>query len=77
MNNPNDLETMRNVLLCDNDDDEDILLDVSETDEEEHVSGREGDSGSEMSAANDSKDPDNNNNSTRTYIAYLQQHIDS
>ncbi|GFU49603.1 hypothetical protein NPIL_225241 [Nephila pilipes] len=35
------------MLLCDSDDYEDIVLDESETDEEEHISEREDDSESE------------------------------
>ncbi|GFT62021.1 hypothetical protein NPIL_326971 [Nephila pilipes] len=34
-------ETKRNMLLCDSDDDEDIVLDESDTDDEEHISERE------------------------------------
>ncbi|GFT43105.1 hypothetical protein NPIL_699431 [Nephila pilipes] len=41
MKNPNDLEIIRNILLRDSDDDEDIVLDESDTDGEEHVSERD------------------------------------
>ncbi|GFT84138.1 hypothetical protein NPIL_669671 [Nephila pilipes] len=34
---PKDLETIRNMLLCDSDDEEDIVLDESDTDEEEYI----------------------------------------
>ncbi|GFU42525.1 hypothetical protein NPIL_195571, partial [Nephila pilipes] len=40
MKNPIDLETIRNMLLCDSDEDEDIVLDESDTDEVEHISER-------------------------------------
>ncbi|GFT69125.1 hypothetical protein NPIL_520921 [Nephila pilipes] len=46
MYNPNDLETIITILLCDSDVGEDIVLDGSDTGEE-HVSEREVDSESE------------------------------
>jgi hypothetical protein len=60
MNNPNDFEAIGNMLLCDSDDyEEDIVLSESDTDEEEHVSEREGDSESKLSVASDSENEDN------------------
>ncbi|GFS54619.1 hypothetical protein NPIL_323381 [Nephila pilipes] len=47
MKNPNDLETITNIHSYDSDDDEDIALDESDTDDKEHISEREGDSESE------------------------------
>ncbi|GFT75491.1 hypothetical protein NPIL_274771 [Nephila pilipes] len=44
---PNGIETIRNILLCHSDEQEDIVLDENDTDEEEHISGREDDSESE------------------------------
>ncbi|GFS77662.1 hypothetical protein NPIL_501571 [Nephila pilipes] len=40
---PKDLETIINIFLCESDDDEAIVLDESDTDEEEHISIREDD----------------------------------
>ncbi|GFS71353.1 hypothetical protein NPIL_127031 [Nephila pilipes] len=47
MKNPIDLDIIRNMLLCDNNEEEDIVLDESDTDEEENISEREDDSESE------------------------------
>ncbi|GFT56356.1 hypothetical protein NPIL_164261 [Nephila pilipes] len=47
MKNPNDFETIRNMLSCDSDDDDDIVLDEIDIEEEEHISEREEDSESE------------------------------
>ncbi|GFT53755.1 hypothetical protein NPIL_98531 [Nephila pilipes] len=47
MKNPNNLEILRNFLLCDINDDEDIVLDESDAYEEEHISEREDDLESE------------------------------
>ncbi|GFU47410.1 hypothetical protein NPIL_82521 [Nephila pilipes] len=55
MKDPNDLETKINMLLCDSDDEEDILSNESDRDEEEHFSEREVDSESEMSATSNFK----------------------
>ncbi|GFT22014.1 hypothetical protein NPIL_71681 [Nephila pilipes] len=43
MKNPKNLETIRNMFLCGSEDDEAVVLDESETEEEEHISGREND----------------------------------
>ncbi|GFT58491.1 hypothetical protein NPIL_266221, partial [Nephila pilipes] len=48
----NDVDTIKNMFLCDSDDDEDIALDESDTNEEEHILEREDDSESELSAGN-------------------------
>ena len=38
MKDPNDPQTIKKLVLCDSDDDEDIVLDESDTDEKEHIS---------------------------------------
>ncbi|GFS75852.1 hypothetical protein NPIL_594451 [Nephila pilipes] len=47
MKDYNDHETIKNMFLCDSEDDEDIGLDESDTDENEHISEREENSESE------------------------------
>ncbi|GFS40822.1 hypothetical protein NPIL_389611 [Nephila pilipes] len=51
-NNPNDLKTIRNMILCDSEDDEDIVLDENDTDEEEHILKRQDMSQTECSKQN-------------------------
>ncbi|GFU45932.1 hypothetical protein NPIL_217511 [Nephila pilipes] len=41
MKDSNDLETKGNMVLCNSDDVEDIVLGKSDTDEEEHISERD------------------------------------
>ncbi|GFT62017.1 hypothetical protein NPIL_326951 [Nephila pilipes] len=47
MKNPHDLLTIRNILSCNIDDEEDVVLDEGDTEEEEDISEREDDSESE------------------------------
>ena len=75
MSDPNDLETIRKLLLCDSDDDDDIALDLdeSDTEEEEHVSERETDSESEVSGESSSEDKDNDSSPIDAYVAHLKK----
>lgn len=73
MNDPNDLETIRKLLLSESDDEEDVVIDESDTDEEEHISERENDSESEMSAESNSENEDNDDKSSETYVAHLKK----
>ncbi|GFU14998.1 hypothetical protein NPIL_426731 [Nephila pilipes] len=73
MKDPNDLETIRNTLLCDSIEDCVICLDESNTDEDEHISEVEDDSESELIAASNSEDEDYDDRSTVVYIIHLKK----